>query len=143
MRKIIKNKVYDTVTAKLRGTWDNGLAYPDLNYCEEWLLQKKTGEFFLYGIGGPLSKYAETRGQNTWAFGRQITPLSEDAARRWAEEHLSAEKYEELFGPVVEDDSRVVHAFSLAADSLEILRRKTRETGRPMGAILDELIKAM
>lgn len=141
MRKIINNKVYDTSSAKLRGEWSNNRGYNDFSWCKESLYEKKTGEFFLYGCGGPMSRYAEATGSNSWSGGARIIPLSVSAARIWAETHLSAEEYEELFGPVIEDDSRVIQAFSLAADSLEILRRTSRETGAPMGVILDGLIK--
>lgn len=143
MKKVINNRLYNTETAKLRGIWDNGRPYSDFAWCEEKLYQKKTGEFFLHGCGGAASRYSEERGQNTWGSGERIIPLTVEAAREWAEEHLDGDEYEAIFGPVIEDETRVTQAFSIAADSLEILRRTARDRGEPMGVILDGLIKAM
>lgn len=143
MKKVINNRLYNTATAKERGSWDNGRPYSDFAWCEEKLYQKKTGEFFLHGAGGPMSRYAESREQNAWGSGERIIPLTVEAARKWAEEHLDGDEYEAIFGPVVEDETRVTQAFSIAADSLEILRRAARDRGEPMGVILDGLIKAM
>lgn len=102
MKQIINNKKYDTETAKLVGEWSNNRSYRDFSYCEEQLYRKRTGEFFLYGKGGPMSKYATPCDNNAWVGGQDITPLSEDGARKWAEEHLDADEYEEIFGEVSE-----------------------------------------
>ena len=142
MRKIINNKVYDTETAKKRGEWSNGRSYLDFSWCEETLYQKKTGEFFLHGRGGPQSRYSEQRGDNLWGDGERIIPLAVEAARIWAETHLEAGEYEAMFGPVIEDDTRVLQTFSIAADTLEQLRRISRFTGDPMGVVIDGLVKA-
>ena len=143
MKKVINNRLYNTETAKVRGEWNNGRPYSDFRWCEETLYQKKTGEFFLHGRGGAASRYSEERGQNCWGSGERIIPLSVEAARSWAEQRLGGEEYEAIFGPVVEDETRVTCSFSLAADSLELLRRAAAESGRPMGVILDGLIKSM
>ena len=51
MKKIINGKVYDTDTAKLIGSWDNGI-YGDLDSVSEDLYRKRTGEFFIFGHEG-------------------------------------------------------------------------------------------
>jgi hypothetical protein len=38
--------------------------------CEE-LYRKRTGEYFLYGEGGPMSKYSRQVEQNGWAEGEK------------------------------------------------------------------------
>ena len=38
-----------------------------------------------------------------WGWGEEITPITEDAAREWAEQHLDSAAYEAAFGEVVED----------------------------------------
>lgn len=58
MKKIINGKVYDTETAKILGTWSSPVFVTDFSYYTETLHQKRTGEFFLFGEGGPMSKYA-------------------------------------------------------------------------------------
>lgn len=56
MKKIINKKTYDTETAKLVCTYEY-VCGKDFRRVKETLYRKKTGEFFLHGIGGPSSKY--------------------------------------------------------------------------------------
>ena len=58
MKKIIDNKVYDTNTATLIGSKDNGISPASFAYCRESLYRKRTGEYFKHGEGGANSKYA-------------------------------------------------------------------------------------
>lgn len=98
MKKIINGKMYNTETAKLIGSWDNGHYTSDFSYCSEELYLKKTGEFFLFGEGGAMSKYAKSCGDNSWGWGKSITPMSNDEARKWAEKHLEVNEYIAAFG---------------------------------------------
>lgn len=107
MKKIINGKVYDTDTARDIGS-DSYSNSRDFSYWSETLYQKRTGEFFLHGEGGPMSRYAETVGQNEWSGGEKIIPLSPAKAREWAEEHLTADEYEAAFGLPDEDAEDVV-----------------------------------
>lgn len=102
MKKIIAGRRYDTETARLVGSYNNGLGYRDFEYIEEELYQKKTGEYFLYGSGGPLSSYAVYEGNNT-SGSETIKPLTEEQAKSWAEINLDADDYEAEFS-VIEDD---------------------------------------
>lgn len=101
MRKIINGKAYDTETAKEVGSYSY-LYRSDSHFFEETLYLKKTGEYFLYGEGGPLSRYAKREECGMWGSGWHISPFTEAEAREWAEENLTAEKYEALFGEVEE-----------------------------------------
>lgn len=139
MKKIINNKRYDTETAKLLGE-DSYSNWGDFHFWEESLFQKRTGEFFLHGVGGPASKYAETVGQNQWTGGEKIIPLSFDKAREWAECHLSADDYEEIFGPVEEDDSKKLISLSLPTTAVETLKRLASETGKSQSELVAEMI---
>lgn len=97
MKKIINGKKYDTDTAKNLGSAGyNHLG--DFSFWREELYQKKTGEFFLYGKGGAMSKYARRTGLNEWSGGEEIIPLSPEEARKWAEKNIEAEEYERIFG---------------------------------------------
>ena len=96
MKKIINGRLYDTETAKLIGTWRNGLGSSDFCYCAEDLYQKKTGEYFLHGSGGALSAYGKLCGTD-WCYGQNVIPMTEKEVKAWAEEHLTAEEYMELF----------------------------------------------
>lgn len=103
MKKIISQKLYNTETAKLLTEWENHYPCDDFNYCLEQLYQKKTGEFFLYGTGGALSKYAIPCGNIGWSGGSKITPLTLEQAQKWAEKvEIDADLYMEIFGEVEE-----------------------------------------
>lgn len=101
MKKIIKGKKYDTGTAKEVGSVS--YSYPgNFEHWSETLYLKKTGEFFIHGIGGAMSKYSKSAGCNTFTGGEEIIPLTEKEAREWAEKYLEVEEYEEVFGEVEE-----------------------------------------
>lgn len=102
MKKIINGKKYDTETAKWIGGRTNGLYSNDLYYFSEDLYQKRTGELFLYGEGGPGSKYSSPCGAG-WTCGDEvIIPFSLKEAKKWGEKYLNVDVYESLFGEVVE-----------------------------------------
>ena len=97
MRKIINGRKYDTETARKIAA-DSALGPSDFRYYDEALYQKKTGEFFLAGEGGPMTKYGEDVGGNMRGSGRKIIPLSDEEAREWVERVCSFDTYCELFG---------------------------------------------
>ena len=141
MKKIINNKAYDTETAKELGSWSNIADYGNFSQFSETLYRKKTGEFFLYGEGGPMTKYAAAEGSNSWRGGSRIMPLSFQEAREWAEEHLDGDEYEAIFGAVAEDDSRVQVCYSLSAQAAETVKRRAAELGISASAYVESLIK--
>lgn len=101
MKKIINGKLYNTETAKLVGSTSH--SYPgNFEYWAENLYLKKTGEFFIHGIGGAMSKYSRSVDGNTFTGGEAIVPLTLKEAREWAEKHLEVEEYEQIFGEVEE-----------------------------------------
>ena len=117
MKKVINGKAYDTEKAKPVAHWKNWGSWRDFEHIEETLYRKRTGEFFLFGEGGPKTKYAEREGQNCWTDGSKIIPLSWEAARKWAEEHLDADKYAEIF-EVAEDNEKQSFPSASPAQSL-------------------------
>ena len=139
MKKIINGKVYDTETAQALGSWSN-MSDRSFERIDETLYRKRTGEFFLHGEGGPMSRYAVQIGQNNWRGGEKISPLSWDDARAWVESHLDAEDYERIFGPVSEDGSRVAVNLSISASSLELARRAAAQSGISLSAYIMSLI---
>lgn len=102
MKKIINGKKYDTETAKKVGCAYSSVSRRDFSFWEEELYKKKTGEFFLYGSGGPASRYSKAVDMNTWSGDERIIPLTEDKAKKWCEKNLDVEEYEEVFGEVKE-----------------------------------------
>lgn len=141
MKKIINGKLYNTDTARLVGEWSNAGGWQDLGHLEETLYQKKTGEFFLHGEGGPASKYAEQTGQNSWTGGEKIIPLSYETARQWAEDHLTADQYQAVFGEVAEDDSRTTLLLSLPASTVKKIKQEAVQAGMTVSAYIDRKIK--
>lgn len=143
MKKYINGKKYDTETAQAVGSWSNNRSYRDFSWCEETLYRKKTGEFFLHGEGGALSRYARQVDGNMRGSGEEIRPMSFDEAREWAEEQLDGDEYEKIFGEIGDDDTDVLISAVVKASSRDRLRRAVEKTGKTAGQILDELIEAM
>lgn len=136
MKKIINNKVYDTNTAQKLGEWDNGHYTNEFAYCAETLYRKRTGEYFLFGEGHAMSKYASHSGNNS-GWGEKIIPLSYEEAQQWAEGHLEADDYIRIFGEPALDDTLTalnltlsalaVSKFRLAAQRQQISQRELME----------------
>lgn len=140
MKKIINGKMYNTETAKEIGYYENNFSRRDFNWLSETLYRKKTGEFFIHGEGGPATKYAEAVGQNSWSGGERIIPVNFEGARRWAEEKLRADEYEEIFGAVMEDESKVLVCYNLSAAAAKKVKRLASENGISASAFIDKLI---
>lgn len=139
MKKIINGKVYDTDTAHDMGS-DSYSNRRDFSYWSETLYQKRTGEFFLYGEGGPMSRYAETIGQNEWIGGEKIIPLSLAKARAWAEEHLSVDEYEQAFGLPDEDAEDAVLYVKIPAALMAKLKTHAAERGESVTKIVNDML---
>lgn len=129
MKKIINGKKYDTDTAKEVGSHWNGTDPRDFSWYQETLYEKRTGEFFLYGEGGPMTRYAVSCGQNEWSGSARIIPLDHEAARKWAEKHLSADEYESFFGTVEEDETKRIVTYSLPVSTVEKIKRAASSQG--------------
>lgn len=143
MRKIINGKLYDTETARELGIWTSTWDHRDFHYVAERLYLKRTGEYFLHGTGGPASKYAVTVGQNSWSGGEKIIPLSVESARQWAEEHLDADDYAQIFGMPDEDDAgKVTLCVQIPADLSTIIRRQASDRGISLTAYVTEALAA-
>ena len=140
MKKIIKGKVYDTETATELASYSNGGTWRDFSHFEETLYRKRNGEFFLHGEGGPMTRYAEAQGQNSCSGGARFMPLTYQEAQEWAEKHLDGDGYEEIFGPVVEDESRKTITLSLSGTAIETLRRRASEEGVSLSELVEKLI---
>lgn len=101
MNKIINGRRYNTKTAKFIGEVGYGLL-GDLNFWEEKIYLKATGEYFMHCSGGANSKYAKPIGDNQTASDEFLKPLTLEEAQEWIETNLSSDVYENLFGKVTE-----------------------------------------
>ena len=141
MKKIIKSKLYDTETAKLVGEWGNGLGRSDFRHCEETLYQKKTGEFFLHGVGGPLSQYGRVYNDGSGREGgEKIVPLTIDEAKEWAEEKLDADEYQAIFGEISEEDDTKENLNIYITKSMI---KKVKELAARQGVSASQVIEKM
>lgn len=102
MKKIIHGRMYNTETAQVIAEYSNGIRYNDFRWIEETLYRKHNGEFYLYGEGGPMTKYAKQVDTNSWCGGEAITPLSDAEAREWMEQYADVDTYIRFFGEVEE-----------------------------------------
>ena len=136
MKKIINGKLYDTDTAKEIGSRFHGEGSRDFRHYSETLYRKRTGEYFLYGEGGPMSRYAETIGQNQWSGGEKIIPLDYKAATEWAEKNMDADEYQAEFGDVSEEGERVTLSISVDATVADRIRKAAAEAGTTVSALI-------
>ena len=140
MKKVINGKRDDTETAELVGEYANTYNYSDWNYeCEE-LYRKKTGEFFLYGKGGPMSKYAIPSGNNNWSGSSKIIPLTIDEAKKWVEKNLDADDYEKLFE--LEEEGNIAFSLLLPENLYNKLKDESDKTGKTMKDIIVEALES-
>ena len=140
MKKFISGRRYDTGTAKLVGHTSYGIP-GDFNYWSEVLYVKRTGEYFLFGEGGPLSKYSEHLSENEWTGGREIIPLSLEGAQEWVEKYLDADTYEEIFGRVSESKVQVGTWVDLGTK--EKIADLREEKGHTLVEIIEAGVKAL
>ena len=140
MKRIIKNKLYDTDTAQRLGEYAPNPDQGNFSYFCETLYRKKTGEFFLHGEGNAASKYARSCGQNERCGGEKIVPLTYAEAQAWAEEHLDGEDYIAIFGEPEEDNGSVA-ALNIRISAAKM--QKLRQAAGKRGVSLVELVESM
>lgn len=138
MKKIINQRRYDTSTSTLMGERETGSGF---QYIREKLYQKRNGEFFLHGFGGPSTKYAVSIEQNTWSEGEELIPLSPESAKQWAEDYLDAEKVSEIFqiSEDAENDKKFV-GFSISQNAIVRLALLAAERKTSKSQVVEDLI---
>lgn len=60
--------------------------------------------------------------------------VSYDSARQWAEDHLTADQYQAVFGEVAEDDSRTTLLLSLPASTVKKIKQDAAQAGMTVSA---------
>lgn len=139
MERIIKGqRRYNTETAKVQAQFSTGEASTPFWYMET-LYRKKSGEYFLHGIGQIYSKYGKViNGKRVK--GEEIIPLTYEEAKDWASKHLPPTEYDFLFGKIIKIGKYPCHLM-LPASTAEKLRRVASQTGRQQAEIVAELIE--
>ena len=101
MKQVIEGKVYNTETADQLASATSGGSTSDFGYWRENFYRTKSGAYFIAGIGGPMSSWAEKCGQNSWTGGSGIRAITEAEAKEWVEKY-SNDDYETIFGATEE-----------------------------------------
>lgn len=139
MRKVINGSRYDTDAAKRLGHWESDQDHTGFSHTEETLYRTKAGKWFLHGTGNAASVYASRKSDGWSGSGEQIIPLSEDAARQWADLHLSGEQAEQIFGALNAQITQV--AAYVPADLLEKLDAEKAKSGRSRSDIIIDALR--
>ena len=63
--------------------------------------------------------------------------ISYDSARQWADDHLTAEQYQTIFGEVVEDDSRTTLLLSLPVATVKKIKQNAAQAGMTVSAYVE------
>ena len=139
MHRTIANKVYDTDTAHALGNWQRGYS-SERGFISETLYQKKNGEYFLHGEGGPRSRYAQRVAPNTWGYGERIIPFTNEEAHAWAENHLTESAYDTAFGANANDMNLTLMMVRLKSVYADKLSQLAQEQGRQPVDLAEEII---
>lgn len=140
MKKYLNNKLYDTSTATLVGANSNKLPASDFSWMWESLYRKRTGEYFLFGEGGPMTRYGESCGNNEYGYGKSIIPLTFEAAQKWAEKNLEEDEYESEFHPS-EEEGNAASTFSLPASVIGKIRAEAARRSISLSAVISDLVE--
>lgn len=142
MKRIFRGRRYDTDTAKKVGYYLYG-NYDDFGMIEETLYRKNTGEYFLYGHGGPMTKYGCACSDGSRGFGDKIIPLTLEQAQEWAEKHLDGDEYEKIFGAVEETGEKQSVTMSLDKGTIERLKRVSVDQGISVSELVCQMAKSL
>lgn len=137
MKKVINGKRYDTDTAQEVAEWKNG-DFTEVDKKIETLYRKKTGEYFLHGIGGGNTEYRGISGNN-FGPGEIIKPLTLQEAQAWAQEKLSGEEYEQIFE--VEDEMNQVLNVLIPVSLHESLREEAKRRNTTIKSVVVERLE--
>jgi hypothetical protein len=97
VKKLINGKLFNTDTATFIGDGCSKCGMSDFNWFSEKLFKTKKGQFFLVGEGGPMSKWAQSCGTNSWGSGSGMKLLTREQALEWAETYLDVDEVLEEF----------------------------------------------
>ena len=103
MKKAIDGKVYNTETAELIYSWDNGRGRNDFRSREKDLYRTKKGKYFIHHSGGAMTDMAVSVGDNSFGGSENIEPLTEQQVIKFLEGKNAVEVLEDLFPEYLEE----------------------------------------
>ena len=103
MKKIVNGVIYDTEKATLIGESSEGYK-GDFRHWEAGLyVTPRSKRYFIAGAGGPMTRFAQSVGQNSWEGGADLIPMTREEALEWAEKYVDTAIVEHYFGDVLEE----------------------------------------
>ena len=137
MKKVINGKVYDTSKAKLiaEAHHPDCIEYATGKGLQQWLYQKKSGEFFVHADGAAI-ELQNVLPSGEYRPGKSIYPLTYQQAQRWAERELTAEQWESIFGDPEDDDTQVSVNLSMTAKAANTLKQNAARAGMTVSAYI-------
>lgn len=97
-RQVIDGKVYDTKTAEEIGdVHGGGESVTDFSHWHGTLYKTKKGRYFIDGVGGSMTMFARSCGDNSTSGSGGIIALDGKRALAMAEARLDADVIEKFF----------------------------------------------
>jgi len=91
MKKILHGLQFDTEKAICIVVHEERKP-PTLDWWRaELYVTKRAKRYFLAGSGGPLSRFGQAEGNNSWEDGADIIPLTDVGAREFANQYLNGD----------------------------------------------------
>jgi len=143
MKKIIKNKVYDTDTATLIKRADHPNITSGEGSCKQSLYRKKTGDYFLAVSGARTDVFHNLAlDNNIHDRERHIYPLTYEQARSWAEAEMTSDEWLAIFEPV-EDDTLMALNLTLSASAVSKFRLAAQRQQISQRELMERLIDTL
>lgn len=134
MKKIINGSRYDTDTAKCLGRDRSSSSASDFSYWEQELYRTKAEKYFVHKVS-----FGYPKSDGSFGWGEEIVPVSEAAARQWAEHHLSADE-DEIEAIFAQDQDDARFTVVLPSSLLEELdKRKSADNVSRSEIVIDAL----
>lgn len=147
MKKRIRGLEYNTETATKIAEISE-FSHSDNRHYEETLYRKRTGEFFIHGVGNGESKYGKIFGESMTP-GEGIKPLTFDEAKNWYKIILddpstsyygfTKKQYQELFG-VAGSSEKTVISLSMSKKAKKALLDMATKEGKSQSEVAEKLI---
>lgn len=143
MKRIIRNRVYDTDTAMLIKQADHPNIKNGEGSCKQSLYRKKTGDYFLFVDGARTDVFHNLALENgTHDRERHIYPLTYEQAKSWAEKEMTADEWLAIFEPV-EDDSLTAFNLTLSASAVSKFRLAAQQQQISQRELMERLISKL
>ena len=134
--------VYDPKKARVIGSYYRGEEFdpegdeiPARSIWER-LQRTKAGRYFVFGVGGKDTRYAQPTKKGTeWQAGSSVTPVSREDADAWARKHLTNAEWKAEFGTPDPSAMRTI-SVKVPEAVYRAIRDEASELGKSMGDVI-------